>query len=52
MDALINHPAVGSVWLLNIVAKGTYIEGTVYEENDQPFEMNFPVRCIRKLEGK
>jgi hypothetical protein len=62
MNVLINHPSVGSVWLMRAEIKDEYVTGEVLDTSecgspylpiDYPGQyetMWFPITCIRKKE--
>ena len=51
-DALVSHPAVGSVWLQNATIHGEFVVGEVSTGGgylEPPTEtMNFPRTCVRR----
>ena len=64
MNALINHPSVGSIWLEKATIKNGYVIGETWDNSEtgssylsddytgQYITMSFPVTCIRKKENK
>ena len=57
-DALVNHPAWGSLWLDNVRLRDGLVVGTAHfphpasSFHDDPWTMNFPIRCIRKIDRR
>jgi hypothetical protein len=49
MDALINYPGMGSLWLDDAYVEGQYVVGRAWDAAQrQTVLMNFPLTCVRK----
>ncbi len=52
VNALVTHPAVGSLWLADVRIQGDCVNGDVYDQTVNGYEvretLTFPRTCVRK----